>query len=610
MDITEKRKISLSIITPLHRISDLQFLISWVPEALNENVEVILVLDSLSESERIQILSSLPQNPDLLRITHGKFKSAANSRNHGLKQASGEWIAFWDADDRPVINSSLALIGSAMNQTVLKGNFRRKSDRVSNEIMESSVQTLDMRSVFSIAKDPGLWRWIFHNDVLNGVEFPNIEIGEDQLFLIRVLSKRDSFLNSSLVVYIYNDLNLNSISKSYYAASNFFKACCLAAREMSTLRKMPSRTHLLLFILFQIRSAFRAVAIGKWRVQRKARVLIPISGGLGNQLFQCYAGTALIGQLPDIDITLGSPRKNLKSDPDLVEAIPALRTKIVSAGYKPLKGLATKVFGYCTSYSTQSKGSGICQQLKKVTVVTSASIIFSIYFGRFYRTLISSGIGDINSMVDTSRRKYILIGYFQTQLPFGAEGKMSHTEFINTYIADPGKHLDALSATFNEETLVVHMRLTDYLFENQIGCLSPEYFKQTILLFEKEVKQIIIFSDSEEMAYGELKDTVHLPVKVLETSTYSSFETMIAMSKSTKLIISNSSFSWWAAKIATSKKSCTIVAPDKWFSKLVPPKFLIPSDWHLSQSLWRSNVESASKQKQGQQLGKEESSCK
>ncbi len=594
MDISERRNVSLSVITPFHRISDLQYLIFWISEALQKNIEVILVLDSLSESERNQVLSSLPQNSNLLRILEGKFKSAAKSRNHGLKHVSGEWIAFWDADDRPNINSALALIGSAVNQTVLKGSFYRRSIRARTEISESSVQDLSARSVFSIAKNPGLWRWIFRNDIVNGVEFPDIEIGEDQLFLIRVLSKIDSFLSSSIVVYEYNDQNPNSISRSQYAVVNFFNAGSLAIREMKKFTKISSRFHLLLFILLQFRSSIRAFTIGKWRVKEKARVLIPISGGLGNQLFQCYAGISLTGKLPDIDITLGSPRKNAENYVDIVEAIPALRTKIAHGRYQLLKVLAKKVFGYCTSYSTKPKESGLDQKLKNGVIVFSASVILSIYFGGIYRVFISDSIGDINPTVDTRRWKYVLIGYFQTQFPFGAEGKISQKEFIQTYLAEQDKDMNLMSSTFNHETLVVHMRLSDYLFENTIGCLSAEYFKRAIRLLEKEATKITVFSDSEAIAYAELKDAVNLPIEVFGTSKYSSYKTMIAMSKSTKLIISNSSFSWWAAQIATTNHSCTIIAPDRWFSKLTSPKFLIPSDWLLSQSFWRLNAENES----------------
>jgi hypothetical protein len=56
------------------------------------------------------------------------------------------------------------------------------------------------------------------------------------------------------------------------------------------------------------------------------------------------------------------------------------------------------------------------------------------------------------------------------------------------------------------------------------------------------------------------------------------------MSKATKIAISNSTFSWWAAAIANVNN--TIYAPTKWFEQRPDPTDLIPANWIQIQSEW------------------------
>lgn len=587
MDLISGHKVILSVITPFHRISDLEYLTHWVSEALAENIEVILILDDITEGERIRVTTSLPMNSALLRITEGKFGSAASARNHALKLATGKWIAFWDADDKPFINNVLEIIQSAQNQLMIKGAFQRKSTSSKAPKIESSIQKLDAKAAISNARNPGLWRWIFQQDIMRDLEFPKIELGEDQLFLVRALSRVNSYLESSLLVYEYNDTNQNSVSKVGYSVSNFYCSCNLALREFSNIKKTSSRIHLLFFIILQFRSGVRAFLLGKWRAKEKARVLIPISGGLGNQLFQCYAGVSLTGKLPEIDISLGNPRKNSKDEVDLIEAIPALTSRVVPVQAKYLKTLAQKTFGYCTLYSTKTLRDGPFAKIKKIAIEVSTSLIFSIYFGGLYRTFISNGIGDINPKPNTIRNKYILIGYFQTEVPFGDNVITSQSEFIEIFLAKKLSESRLSGSPFDSHTLVVHVRLSDYLSENEIGCLAPEYFKQAIILYRSKVNRVVIFSDSESMALNEIKQVTNLPVEVFMTSKLSSVEALMTMCNAHNLIISNSSFSWWAARIASTSQRLTVVAPNRWFSKLKSPSYLVPSEWTQSQVFWR-----------------------
>ena len=61
-------------------------------------------------------------------------------------------------------------------------------------------------------------------------------------------------------------------------------------------------------------------------------------------------------------------------------------------------------------------------------------------------------------------------------------------------------------------------------------------------------------------------------------------ETLILMSLASRIVIANSTFSWWAARVNGSNK--TVIAPEKWFRSLPDPEFLIPNNWIKLKSYW------------------------
>lgn len=314
--------------------------------------------------------------------------------------------------------------------------------------------------------------------------------------------------------------------------------------------------------------------------------MVPLAGGLGNQLFQYYAGFTLGGERPLIDISLGAPRENREGEVDLLELCPDAKNDLVTPRIRFLHGLARKSFGYCMRISTTSPMKKRLN-LHRILLTISASTIFSLYFGGIYKVFISSGIGNVNRVPSKLPGRTILIGYFQTQSPFGDSEKISLDSFIDGFKSISSTQQLESRDLSDKKNLVIHVRLSDYLNEPKIGCLSNEYFKESITSLGFAPQKILLFSDDEKMAESEIKQVTSIQTEVFASENLTSTETLLMMGRASNLIISNSSFSWWAATLATKFNNATIIAPNKWFAQQADPKLLIPTWWKRTKAIWR-----------------------
>lgn len=93
----------LSVIIPCHNYG--QYLTAAIQSVLRqegsvENMEVLVIDDHSSDSDTLQALSYWETADPRVRIFYNRGRSgAATARNLGISLASGEWIAFLDADD-------------------------------------------------------------------------------------------------------------------------------------------------------------------------------------------------------------------------------------------------------------------------------------------------------------------------------------------------------------------------------------------------------------------------------------------------------------------------------------------------------------------------------
>lgn len=171
----------------------------------------------------------------------------------------------------------------------------------------------------------------------------------------------------------------------------------------------------------------------------------------------------------------------------------------------------------------------------------------------------------------------VLDGYFQSEKYF-----TDHKRSISGSIASSADFSAGTTSFPGTPFIALHVRRGDYLQPDQLkfhGLTSFEYFELGLRKLRKQLGNLpaVVFSDSDETAEefsSRLSDTT--PHRLQERS--SSFFTLGVLSKASGLCISNSSFGWWGAYLAT--EGTPVIAPTPWFrNRRVNTKDLLPRHW-------------------------------
>jgi hypothetical protein len=284
-----------------------------------------------------------------------------------------------------------------------------------------------------------------------------------------------------------------------------------------------------------------------------------LSGGLGNQLFIVAAALAYSSSTGrDVFFTREEVRRSDK-----------------------VRNASLKQFGF--------RGQIALEYIK------SPNLQLRYFVSRFSRVIGrplnhgSAGIGFDPNLL-TAGDALLIRGHFQTYRYL--EFPLVNDFFQGIYAVNPSPQFTALAEEFRQTpTLAIHIRLGDYKsLSESFGLLSARYYeaagRQAINNTSVKIQNVFIFTDDPDGVndYVKLLD-LGLPIKILGRGYgLSDVESLLLMSEAQSLVISNSTFSWWAGMLGNKEK--TVIAPRKWFRSMEDPDQLYPPAWHLMESDW------------------------
>jgi glycosyltransferase involved in cell wall biosynthesis len=185
--------------------------------------ELILVIDAFAGPKANRLKRDYSVSESII-VHQGHFGSPGAARNFGKNLATGDWISFIDSDDKIDFANFFQMVsdGNSCGADLSIGNYEVVYDY---GIIKKSSEVIDHGNVFRIiARNPGIWRMSFKCSVAKQIDFPNLRMAEDQIFLARFRFWDRKVSISNLEVYTYRKNVPGQLTRNQEAISDLLQA--------------------------------------------------------------------------------------------------------------------------------------------------------------------------------------------------------------------------------------------------------------------------------------------------------------------------------------------------------------------------------------------------
>ncbi len=288
-------------------------------------------------------------------------------------------------------------------------------------------------------------------------------------------------------------------------------------------------------------------------------------------------------------------RKTLRWKPSRFGSVRQERSEHANHG-KPLYielvgGLGNQLFGYAAGYK-QAERLGVPLVLTYKSNVGDTSRQFEL--SRLLSDRVTLGVPPkrltsftessflYDPLIDYVCSGTLLKGYFQSYRYF-----LSHEEFrTHLHVTLDDYRWSRNGAENDVPFIAVHIRGGDYRQAKNAGyhgILSADYYKSALNQVRSQVGSlpVVIFSDDEIGVETGLSLCSSATVFV-EPPEWQPIDLLMHMASAQGFVLSNSSFSWWAAWLSNVRP---VVVPEPWFrAPGMPTVDLIPTAWGQANS--------------------------
>jgi len=598
----------LTVIIPITKIENKKDFVKFnLDIAKRCNFKVILVHD-IQDSRSSKILNKLVEECEHWTLIEGKFGNAAKARNEALKIAETEWITFWDSDDKVRGNNFLYLLNQTIkeNSDVGIGNFDITDFNQEPRISKNRLKKMQK----NIISHPGIWRYIFRRKFVENKEFRNLSMGEDVVYLCEIFGKNPKIttVNNSIYSYSVNfpgqttavfknyaeNLKILSAIRELLYDKNlknknlifriFFRQCLSLLKRAEIKIKFQVVLQLFSILNYLINSKEHNLIANALRPPTTISILpkavnlntVYLHGGLGNQLFQI---TELLERFPLGHFQTASTNDNIFDKYNLLCPIDSVivsnttfNKKLSKPGY--VKGINILLRLNYLIQGNNKVISFLARLLEKAYIPLLELSLFQGY----------SLVTDHHLMSKSFYKQdkpFFFIGYFQ----FSKDHISTPTLDYLRNLLDPSYFKsNGFNLGFGKKDLplVIHVRLGDYRGLSNFDTVNFDYFSNALdyMVKKKGFNAIWVFSNEPSSAINFLPDFIKQHPKLTRSDYANEFYDFQSMRFGVSYIISNSTFSWWAA-ILSFTQNPTVIAPKSWFKMQKQPYKLIPSNWIL-----------------------------
>lgn len=205
----------ISIIIPVYNVE--KYLRRCMDSILNQdykNIEIILINDGSTDKSEYICKEYSERNKNIKFISQNN-KGIAETRNIGLKHATGEYVTFLDSDDWVESNIYSILIRTAeeYNSDIVVCGYNKYYEGGRIQSLTPYKEITHFNGKEALAENlkgnitTVLWDKLYRRSLFDGVKIPNIKCFEDQMpNLITLLkSSKVTCIPNKLVYYFYRE---------------------------------------------------------------------------------------------------------------------------------------------------------------------------------------------------------------------------------------------------------------------------------------------------------------------------------------------------------------------------------------------------------------------
>lgn len=144
------------------------------------------------------------------------------------------------------------------------------------------------------------------------------------------------------------------------------------------------------------------------------------------------------------------------------------------------------------------------------------------------------------------------------------------------------KNQSILEDIKSKNSVSIHLRGGDYVVGSKStfhGVCTPEYYSKAIDYIKQNILFVHFFIFTDDLKWAKKHINFPEPYTIVSDTENPPWEEMIMMSHCKHNIIANSTFSWWGAYLNNNPEKI-VIAPRKWFNnESINTEDLIPKKW-------------------------------
>lgn len=300
----------------------------------------------------------------------------------------------------------------------------------------------------------------------------------------------------------------------------------------------------------------------------KKKIIVRLSGGIGNQMFQ-YATSRAISfrNNGDLLLDLASFKKTGSTD----------TPREFSLNNFNIWGRAAGISGILDIGLPNMEDVSILGKIKR-KIFRTAEYFSPLHKKKF---IVEPAFTFCPDILKIENNCY-LSGVWQSEKYFkDVEGVLKKEFTLKNKPSVETKNWIEKVAGCN--SVSIHIRRGDYINNpktNQFhGVCSLEYYNDAIKLISQKINDPVFFIFSDDIDWAKANLKIDYPIFYVSDKKTPDYEELAIMSKCRHNIIANSSFSWWGAWLNENPDKIAI-APKKWFAGgNTDTKDLIPPSW-------------------------------